>query len=262
MAGLRAAGVPKAPGGPECYDFLAWSRSHGALSFLPAEMMGVLKGQSLSSIAGEDSSLSWEAGVEGTGYTPGSGHTGDLFLRHTMEFHWGRGLGFASGGGNLMGLTLAFSGRPCGFLDFFVKLLSVPREGGMLARCRGPMRSAGSNMPQTHRRTFRAFGRSAGGRRKQMKADWGRRAWRTQGQGARLGGGALGPQAALDVTAPPTYSRGGQDARFLEATWPQPHRGPRIQPAFLSPSRPSPGIQGAGHAGALPPTRSKIEAIK
>ena len=26
------------------------------------------------------------------------GIQGDLFLRDTMEFHWGRGLGFASGG--------------------------------------------------------------------------------------------------------------------------------------------------------------------
>lgn len=68
--------------------------------------------------------------------------------------------------GDLMGLEKAFplSGKPCGSLDFFLKLVSDPREGGMLGQCRGPVRSTESNMPQTHRRIFWAFGRSAGGR--------------------------------------------------------------------------------------------------
>lgn len=70
MAGLRTAGVdvPKFPRSPELHNFLAWSTDHGALSFLPAETMGGLKGQSsVSFIAGEE---------EGAGHNQGSGYAG------------------------------------------------------------------------------------------------------------------------------------------------------------------------------------------
>lgn len=76
MAGLRTVGVdvPKFPRSPELYNSLAWSIDHGALSFLPAEMTGELKGQSaISFIAGDDLSLSWEAEVEGAGHNQGLG---------------------------------------------------------------------------------------------------------------------------------------------------------------------------------------------
>lgn len=76
MAGLRTVGVdvPKFPCSPELYNSLARSIGHGALSFLPAETMGGFKGQSsISFIAGEDLSLSWEAEVEGAGHDQGLG---------------------------------------------------------------------------------------------------------------------------------------------------------------------------------------------
>ena len=44
----------------------------------------------MSFITREDLSLSWEAAVESAGHANmDRGMQGDLFLGHTVEFHWG-----------------------------------------------------------------------------------------------------------------------------------------------------------------------------
>lgn len=47
-----------------------------------------MTGASISLIAGEDLSLSWEIEVEGPGCNRGLGIQGDLFSGNTVEFHW------------------------------------------------------------------------------------------------------------------------------------------------------------------------------
>ena len=89
-----------------------------------------------------------------------------------------------------------------------------------------------------------------------MKADWGAEL-EDAGPGCQAWGWGI-----KDHGQPWMPTVKPAKVRHFWETWPQPLHGPRIQPAFLGPSRHSLRNAKEQVMGALPPTRSKIEAIK